>query len=395
MNTGHDVVIVGGGLQGLSIARSLAQRGTRDVLVLERHSLCSGGTAKSSGVVRAHYGVPSLAAMAWHSIQVLEEATELLGTDVGFRQTGYIVGVGPANIDAIRANTAMQATVGVPVEPLDHHDAASLLPHAYLEDFAAFAYEPHGGHGDAYRTGMAYAHAARERGVRIQQHAAVTALTTRSDGRIGGVELTNGQHVSAGVVVLAAGVWSVPLAQSVGVDLPIHSQREQILLVDPGEDLGPVPVLSDLVTLQYTRPEAGKILFGNSDHSHPEYANPDNYANHADGAFVDAAIDKLSHRYPNLADPRVASSYAGCYDVTPDFNPIIGPTTVDGLIICAGFSGHGFKISPAVGHLVADLVHDGTSTNPHVNEADFRLERFAEGEPLTSAHPYTGAGQMR
>ncbi len=396
MKAGYEVVIAGGGLQGLSIARSLAERGIRDVLVLERGSLCSGGTAKSSGVVRAHYGVPSLAAMAWHSIQLLEEATEVLGTDVGFRQTGYLVGVGPEDIDALHANAAMQAAVGIPVEVLGHHDAADLWPQAYLEDFAAFAYEPRGGIGDAYRTGMAYADTARRRGVRIQQHAAVVALATGSDGRISGVELANGKRVSAGVVVLAAGVWSVPLARSVGVDLPIRSQREQILLVDPGEDLGQVPVLSDLVTLQYTRPEAaGEILFGNSDHSCPEYADPDTYVNRADAGFVDTAIDKLSHRYPNLADPRVVSSYAGCYDVTPDFNPIIGPTTVDGLLICAGFSGHGFKISPAVGQLVADLVLDGTSMNPLVNAEAFRLERFAEERPLTSPHPYTGAGQMR
>lgn len=396
MNSGNEVVIVGGGLQGLSIARSLAERGIRDVLVFERGSLCSGATAKSSGVVRAHYGVPSLAAMAWQSIQLLEQATEVLGTDVGFQQTGYLVGVGPENFDALHANTAMQTAVGIPVELLGHQAAADLCPHAYLEDFATFAYEPRGGHGDAYRTGMAYADAARRQGVRIQQHAAVAALTTGSDGRIRGVQLANGQHVSAGIVILAAGAWSVPLARTVGVDLPIRSQREQILLIDPGEDLGPVPVLSDLVTLQYTRPEAaGQLLFGNSDHSSPEYADPDKYGNRADAEFVDTAIDKLSHRYPTLVDPRVVSSYAGCYDVTPDFNPIIGPTTVDGLIICAGFSGHGFKISPAVGQLVTDLVHDDSSMNPLVNAEDFRFERFAEERPLTSPHPYTGAGQMR
>ena len=144
------------------------------------------------------------------------------------------------------------------------------------------------------------------------------------------------------------------------------------------------------------RPEiSGHLLFGNSDLSVLDEADPDHYADRADAAFVDLAVSKLAHRFPGLTEAAVTGSYAGCYDVTPDFNPVISTTPVDGLIIAAGFSGHGFKISPAVGALVADLVVDGTSSEPRVPESDFRLSRFAEGDLLRSPHPYAGAGEMR
>jgi glycine/D-amino acid oxidase-like deaminating enzyme len=172
--------------------------------------------------------------------------------------------------------------------------------------------------------------------------------------------------------------------------------REQIVLVDPGQDLGPVPVFSDLVSLQYIRSEgAGQLLFGNSDLSVLEPADPDRYSNQATPRAVDVAVEKVGARLPGLANPAVASTYAGCYDVTPDFNPVLSATPLDGLVVAAGFSGHGYKISPAVGRLVADLVVDGTSSDPDIPADDFRISRFADGAPLTSPHPYVGAGQMR
>jgi sarcosine oxidase, subunit beta len=175
-------------------------------------------------------------------------------------------------------------------------------------------------------------------------------------------------------------------------------RREQIVLVSPGAgvDVSKMPVFSDLVSLQYIRAEtSGELLFGNSDLSRPEPADPDRYTDRADPDFLESAVEKLVHRLPGLPDASVASTYAGCYDVTPDFNPVIGPAGVDGLIVAAGFSGHGFKISPAVGELVADLVDISDSRDPAVPAADFRLSRFAESRPLTSPRPYAGAGEMR
>ncbi len=390
-----DVVVIGGGITGAAAAWWLTERGVRDVVVLERGTVGCGGTGKSSGIVRCHYGVPSLAAMAWKGLRLLENAADVLGDDTGFRQTGYVVGVGAENAAALHANLAMQQSLGIETAAIGHEAAAELWPAADLSDFAAFGYEPRGGYGDPYRTAQAFAAAARRGGATIRQGTLAIEVMSRG-GQVTGVRLADGTVLPAGSVVLAAGPWSVALAAPLGVDLPIRVCREQILLVAPGRPLGPVPVLSDLVCLQYIRTEAsGELLCGNSDLHTLELTDPDSYRNGADPDFVERAAGKLARRFPGLPDAAVSSSYAGCYDVTPDFNPVISRTELAGLVVAAGFSGHGFKISPAVGALVADLVCTGASADPDIPERDFRLSRFAEDDLLASQHPYAGAGQLR
>ncbi|WP_096867140.1 NAD(P)/FAD-dependent oxidoreductase [Mycolicibacterium houstonense] len=390
-----DVVIVGGGLEGAAAAWALSQRGVTDVTVLERNTVGSGMTGKSSGIVRCHYGVSSLAAMATVGLEVFENAEQMFGTDIGFRQTGYVVGVGEPNVDNLRKSLAAQREVGVQTEEISAAEVAELWPWADLEPFAAFGWEPRGGYGDAYQTAQAFAASARSAGARIRQGAKVTGLTVDGD-RVTGVELADGTRVSAGTVVVATGVWTRPFLAPYGVDVPINVHREQIVMIKPGVELGPVPVFSDLVSLQYIRPEPnGELLFGNSDLSGLETADPDDYLNRATDDFVDLTVDKVGTRFPGFPDAAITGSYAGCYDVTPDWNPVISATGIEGLIVAAGFSGHGFKIAPAVGRLVADLVTDGRSSDARIPESDFRLARFAEDNLLTSRYPYVGAGEMR
>ena len=395
MNATADVVIVGGGLEGAAAAWALGQRGVTDVTVLERNTVGSGMTGKSSGIVRCHYGVSSLAAMATVGLEVFENAERIFGQDIGFRQTGYVVGVGEPNVDNLRRSLAAQREVGVQTEEIDAAEVAKLWPWADLEPFAAFGWEARGGYGDAYQTAQAFAVSARAAGVRIMQGANVTALVLDGD-RVTGVELTDGTRVAAGTVVVATGVWTRPFLAPYGVDVPIRVHREQIVTIKPGVDTGPVPVFSDLVSLQYIRPEPnGELLFGNSDLAELEPADPDDYLNRATDGFIDLTVDKVGTRFPGFPDAAISGSYAGCYDVTPDWIPVISPTGINGLLVAAGFSGHGFKIAPAVGKLVADLVTDGHSCDPRIPESDFRLTRFAEDNLLKSRYPYVGAGEMR
>ncbi|MGW4100740.1 NAD(P)/FAD-dependent oxidoreductase [Mycobacterium sp. NPDC004974] len=390
-----DVVIVGGGLEGAAAAWALSQRGVTDVTVLERNTVGSGMTGKSSGIVRCHYGVSSLAAMATVGLEVFEKAEQYFGTDIGFRQTGYVVGVGEPNVDNLRKSLAAQREVGVQTEEIDASEVAELWPWADLEPFAAFGWEERGGYGDAYQTAQAFAVTARAAGVRIRQGANVTGLVL-DGGRAAGVELADGTRVSAGTVVVATGAWTRPFLAPYGVDVPIRVVREQIVTISPGVPIGAVPVFSDLVSLQYVRPElGGEILFGNSDLAHCELADPDDYLNRATDDFIDLTVDKVGTRFPGLPDAAITGSYAGCYDVTPDWNPVISATGIDGLLVAAGFSGHGFKIAPAVGRLVADLVIEGRSCDPRIPESDFLLARFAEDNLLKSRYPYVGAGEMR
>ncbi|KNA90966.1 FAD-binding oxidoreductase [Gordonia sp. w5E2] len=389
------IVIIGGGLEGVATAWALAQRGITDVVVCERDTVGGGMTGKSSGIVRCHYGVSSLAAMAAIGLEVFEKAEEIFGTDIGFRQTGYVVGVGEPNVENLRKSLAAQREVGVQTEEMDVSEVAKLWPAADLEPFAAFGWEERGGYGDAYQTAQAFAASARAAGVRIKQGTSVSGLLTDGE-RVTGVELADHSTISADTVVVATGVWTKPFLDTYGIDVPITVHREQIVMIHPGMELVAVPVFSDLVSLQYVRPDVrGEILFGNSDLAELEVANPDGYLNRADEAFLDLTVDKVGTRFPAFTDASITSSYAGCYDVTPDWNPVISTGPLDGLVIAAGFSGHGFKISPAVGRLVADLVVDGRSNDPRIPESNFRLSRFDDGDLLKTKFPYVGAGEMR
>lgn len=390
-----DVVIVGGGPEGAATARALAQRGITDVVVAEHNTVGSGMTGKSSGIVRCHYGVSSLAAMAAAGLEVFEKAHEIFGTDIGFRQTGYIVGVGVPNVENMRKSLAAQRAVGVQTEEIDAAEVAGMWPWADLSPFAAFGWESRGGYGDAYRTAQAFMTSARAAGVRLRQGTLVTDLLLDGD-RVAGVRCADGAEIAAGTVVVATGVWTRPFLAGYGIDIPIEVIREQIVMIDPGVPVGGVPVFSDLVSLQYVRPDVGgEILFGNSDLADPSEADPDDYSNRAGEEFVDLTVAEVGTRFPGFSAASITSSYAGCYDVTPDWNPVISRTGVDGLVVAAGFSGHGFKIAPAVGRLVADIVVDGHSNDPQIPESDFRLSRFDEGDLLKTPYPYVGAGQMR
>ena len=393
--TTADVVIVGGGIEGAAAAWALSQRGVTNVVVVERNTVGSGMTGKSSGIVRCHYGVSSLAAMATVGLEVFEKADEIFGHDIGFRQTGYVVGVGEGDVEPLRKSLAAQRAVGVQTDEIDAAEVARLWPHADLSPFGAFAWEVRGGYGDAYQTAQAFAIAARAAGVRIRQGTTVAGLLIECD-KVTGVRLADGTEIAADTVIVATGVWTHDFLSPYGIDVPIRVVREQLVTIAPGVEIGNVPVFSDLVSLQYIRPElGGELLFGNSDLSDVEHADPDDYLNRATEAFVENTVERVGTRFPGFTDAAITGSYAGCYDVTPDWNPVISRTCVDGLVVAAGFSGHGFKIAPAVGRLIADLVVDGRSADPRIPESDFRLSRFTEGDLLTSPYPYSGAGQMR
>lgn len=193
--------------------------------------------------------------------------------DIGFRQTGYIVAVGPDNIDALRANLADQQAVRVETGEIDHHQVAELWPVAYLDDFAAFGYEPRGGYADAYQTAQAFAVTARTAGVRLHQSAEVKAIRVQGN-KLRGVTLADGTEVFAPTVVIAAGLWSSPLLAACGINVPLRTHRGQVILVEPGADAADrvrdVPVLSDLVSLQYVRAEIDSHQTGPSPARHAE-----------------------------------------------------------------------------------------------------------------------------
>jgi sarcosine oxidase, subunit beta len=389
------VVIIGGGIIGATTAYALLKKGVTDITIVERDSVGSGGTGKTAGIIRCHYGVSSIAALALFSLDFFENAAELIGTDIEFQQVGYLVGVGEENVEPFRASLANQRSLGVETEEITPAQVQPLWPTSFVEDFATFCLEKRGGYGDGYATVQGLAAWLRTQGVTIKQGAKVAELIS-ADGKVSGVKLVDGTQLDADVVVVAAGAWSVPLLEPLGIELPITPKFVQEIVIDPGIDLGAPPVFSDIVSMQYVHLRNGEMLFGNSDgNSVISIADPDVYPAHATNEAIEATAEKAIHRFPGIEEPRVSTTTTGMVDSTPDNNPIISATDYAGLFVAAGMSGHGFKISPGVGQLMADIIVEGESSIANVNAADFRLSRFAEGELLLSPYAYKGAMGIR
>lgn len=391
-----DIVIIGAGVVGTATAHALTARGINDITILDRDSVGSGGTGKSAGIVRCHYGVSSVAALALASLEFFENAEAELGQGIGFEQVGYLVGVGPENVDPFRASLANQRSLGIETREIGHDEVADMWPTAHLDDFATFCFEPRGGYGDGYATAQALAVSLRAKGVAIRQGTKVTEIVVEGD-KVTGVRLVDGELIPAGMVVVAAGAWSVPLVSPLGIALPIQPIWVQEVLIDPTQDLGAPPVFSDLVAKQYVHLRGAEMLFGNSSGvgSMTPIDDPDVHPVHATNETVELVAEKAMHRFPGIEAPRVVATSTGVIDTTPDNNPIVSATEYAGLFIAAGMSGHGFKIAPALGRLMADIMLDGATTLPHVVAAQFRLSRYAEGEPLVSPFVYQGTTGIR
>jgi sarcosine oxidase, subunit beta len=380
------VVIIGGGVTGASTAFHLTQRGVRDVVLVDKGSLASGGTGKSSACVRQHYSTAETCRMIRYSLDFFQHFGERVGGEsCGFRHTGYLLGVDDKMRAPMEASVALQRSVGIDTRLVSPVEMREIEPRVQVEDLVAGCYEPASGYCNPVETAQGFARGARAAGVKILEDTAVTGLLVAGD-RVRGVKTTAGD-IDAPVVLNAAGLWSAPVAAMAGVDLPIHVCRHRISIVTwPRAEQRPHPMFYDFVNNIYTRPELGEhILVGGLDAEESRAtANPDAYQ---EGVSLDESTDALarvSHRFPVLADGHIARGYAGCFDVTPDWHPILDRVGPEGYHVAAGFSGHGFKLSPAVGNMVATLITEGPSGHPDL--PTFRLSRFAEGKPIRGTY---------
>ena len=379
-----DVVIIGGGVMGCSIACNLAmtagEHGLRRIVLLERDTLGSGSTGRSSGAIRMHYSTAVNAELAWRSLHIFRNFADIIGGDCGYVETGYLVFAGPDDLDTFRANIATQQSVGVITDIIGAADAAGLAPGFAVEDAAAIAYEPYSGHADASGTAYAYATRARAEGVSIRLQNPATGIETSEDGsRVIAVTAADGARIETGIAVVATGPWSGAFLQAHGIDVPVVATRHEVLHFRRPLDLVPHhPGGADIGNRIYFRPEGQELtLVGNGNHS-DVVDDPEVFAQRASPAFIQDVWQRLARRIPPIADAELAAGYAGLYTNTPDSHPIMDRVEgVDGLYLCTGFSGHGFKLSPMVGVLMAELIGSGRATTMDI--APLRFSRFAEG----------------
>ncbi|MEO8303902.1 MAG: FAD-binding oxidoreductase [Betaproteobacteria bacterium] len=384
-----DAIVIGGGVIGTSIAYHLARFDAGRVLLLERDAMGSGTSAQSSCIVRTHYSVPENVALARAALDIFADLPNYLGdadAACGLNRCGLML-ISPSGERAValRQTLALQRSVGVMAEELGADEAQRIHPLLSIDDDPVIGWEPGAGHADAYLTLSSFARAARRCGAILREGVAVTGLT-REGNRVTGVETAEGP-ISAGLVVSAQNIWSGELASWTGIDVPLAPMRHAVMTLEAAASYTPdLPVVMDWVPKDgvYFRSYGGRqVLVGDTGDGErldaPDVRQADVALDHV------AAIGALlGRRMPAFAEAGLATSWTGVYDVTPDWNPVLGPLPgIDGLHVAFGFSGHGFKLSPMVGRIVAQSV---LGIAPDLSLAPYSIARFAGGRLLVGGY---------
>jgi sarcosine oxidase subunit beta len=380
----YDVIIIGGGIHGASLAFHLSQRGVKPI-VLERKFLASGATGRSSGLVRMHYDLEPESRLAWASFQYFRNWAEMVGGECGFTRTGFLEVIGEQYVGKLRANVIMHQRIGIPSILVDAEDVKRLAPAFVTDDFGVAAYEPESGYADPSGTAAAFMEIARQRGARILQDCHVTGITTIG-GRVTGVETSQGL-ISGGVVINAAGAWAASVGKMAGLDVPVNTWRHDTMFIRRPHDLGPShPTVIDNINSMYFRPETGWLTLVGLEDENKIGESPEGDIDHAKPGFVDRAADRICQRIPGLERGSLHSAAGGYDGITTDQRAILGQAGPEGFYLVCGFSGTGFKIAPAVGACMTELILDGKSQT--VDISAFTLQRFIEGKPLVGDNAY-------
>jgi glycine/D-amino acid oxidase-like deaminating enzyme len=380
-----DVVVIGAGVMGASIAFQLSRRKAGRVVVIDKGDVAGGGSGRSSALVRMHYSHAPEVALAKASYEIFVAWPEILGLPTHFRKTGFIRLVPEPEVERLRKNVEMHRSFGIDARVLSRTELREVAPLWDFSDVSAAAYEPDSGYGDGAGVATDFLLRAREAGVEYRSGTRVEALKIEG-GRVRGVVVPDGV-LEAPQVVVANGPWCRPLLLGAGFDAPIESEFHEVALLKnpPGLDsIGPAGI--DSPTETYYRSEAGGLtLIG--DFYGRRGVDPDGIPTGASQESMLKLVERTARRIPALAEAGLFRGVAGCYDMSPDYRPLMGPVPgVEGLVLVAGFSGMGFKISPAVGVVIAELLTEGRATS--VDISSFRPSRFAEGQPIKAPYEY-------
>ncbi len=384
------MVVIGAGVNGAASVFSLVEKGVRDVLLIERGGIASGPTGASSALIRQHYGHEVTARMALDSLKFFQRFGEVTGGHAEFKTCGMVIVAPEVALPAIRACVEMQQRIGIRTNMINIEELRRLEPDVMVDDLAGAAWEPDAGYADPVGTTTGFVHWATQHGATAWLNTAVDTLVTEGD-RIVGVETSRGR-VSTDRVILAAGPWTASLARSAATSLPIRASRHPVLVYKRPDGSPPRHILFDIGQRMYLRPEGSDlILVGSLDIDHAENeADPDDFERQPNFEEISEWGQMLLTRYPSYNDVETRRGWCGIYEFTPDWHHIMDELpTARGCFVVCGTSGHGFKLGPACGDIMSDLVLGRT---PKYDLTDFRHDRFATGHAIQNTYSETIIG---
>lgn len=397
-----DIVVVGGGCIGASIALHLAEKGVKKVILLEQKELANGASGKGIGIIRTHYTHPVLAKLAHHSQQLFHQFQDRFGGyESGFHPCGYFVLVGESDVETLQRIVEMHQQMGIDVHLTDRQQVEEACGQLLnLDDVAAIAYEPNSGYGSPPKTTFALAQRAVDLGAEVRTQTPVLAIKVDAEGRVEAV-ITPDSEIQTRTVVDCVGPWARQFAEHLGLEFPVTPIVEHVVVVDrPAELASFHPVVSDLINLCYFRADAEQPFtrIGNSDPQyHAQFAlqDADTFQGQMFPGICEDLHRKLVQRCPGLATAPIADTYSGIWGVTPDYQPIIDRLDyAPGLYCAVGFSGHGYKLSPVIGDLVSRMILGQPNQQVELLKL-FRYSRFQENDWIKSPLSYAQARGLR
>ncbi|MAG37603.1 MAG: hypothetical protein CL878_15320 [Dehalococcoidia bacterium] len=378
-------VVIGGGAIGASVCYFLTKLGMKNVVLLNKGGLASGSTGDSAAIVRQHYSNEVSIRLVKKSLEIFQGfPDEFDGAEV-FTPAGWLFLVPPEAADALDDNMARLQAEGVNTWELSVEAAAEDLPGLNTDGIGRVAFEPDSGYADPRAAVSALVGRAEANGAEI--HVDTPATGIESTGATGSKVRTPNGDIETEVVVNAAGPWAGEVGRWMGLDLPLEISREQDIIVRPPADAPPLRrAISNMVDRTYIRPEAtGDILVGTGHPKENEPADPDSYRRDASPEFVRETGRLLVHRFPAMANAEVIHGWAGLYTITPDWNMIVDRSPVhEGHYLAVGGSGHSFKLAPAIGLCLAEMIVAGQSST--VDISPLRADRFDRADVLRSTY---------
>jgi len=370
-----DVVVVGGGIMGTSATYFLAAETDLDVLLVERDQIASGSTGDSSAILRHHYGDQEIySRMAWWSHAFYREFERRLDEEIAYDEAPMVRFATAGNREEVAAGQEVLEELDIPVTRYDAGELPEQYPMIETDGFEFAVSDDDAGYSDGTDVAGGFARAAQQHGASVVTGVSVEDVTTGADSVVG-VETEDGP-VECDRIVVTAGPWTTEFVEQFGVDIPITTTREQVLLLDPpaGFQADQIPT-SGPTGGWYVRPDFGDGVLLATHHT-DEAVDPDHYRDRPDQETILHLLDELEEFVPDLVDAEIKGQYCGVYSTTPDHDFVIDQVGPEGCYVGCGFSGHGFKHGPIVGRILADLVTTGDTDLVDIEH--FSLDRFSE-----------------